>query len=179
MNQSNVRFVDLPNEILFIILKKLDNMDVLYSFLGVDNQRLDMIVQGKTFTETLNFVLTASLDDILSIADSILNRFCINILPRIGHNIKSLILESESIERVLLAADYPNLAELKLFNFKDKIASCYFTGKSSSVDLSIDFHRNVVYIAPYVIVFLFRSITISTYFSRTNYRSYSCIQKRY
>ncbi|CAF2337364.1 unnamed protein product [Rotaria sp. Silwood2] len=130
MNQSNVRFLDLPNEILIMILKKLDNINVLYSLLDVDNQRLDMIVQGKTFTETLNFVSTTSLDDIVSIADSMLDRFCINILPRIGHNIKSLILESESIERILLTADYPNLTELKLLNFKDQIASCYFTDQS-------------------------------------------------
>ncbi|CAF4029189.1 unnamed protein product [Rotaria sordida] len=102
-------------------------MDVLYSLLGVDNQRLDMIVQEKIFTETLNFVLTTSLDDILSIEDSMLDRFCTNILPRIDHNIKSLILESKSMERILLVTDYPNLAKLKIFNFIDKIASYYFT----------------------------------------------------
>ncbi|CAF2956719.1 unnamed protein product [Rotaria sp. Silwood2] len=106
-------------------------MEVLYSLLDVDNQRLDMIVQDKTFTKSLNFVLTPSTNDILSIADPILDRFCINILPRIGLNIKSLILESGSMERILLAADYPNLAELKLFNFNNKIASHYFTVKSS------------------------------------------------
>ncbi|CAF2954277.1 unnamed protein product, partial [Rotaria sp. Silwood2] len=71
-----------------------------------------------------------SINDILLIADPILDRFCINILPRIGLNIKSLILESESMERILLAADYPNLAELKLLNFNNKIASHYFTVKS-------------------------------------------------
>jgi hypothetical protein len=179
MNQSNVQFLDLPNEVLFIILKKLDNMDVLYSLLGVDNQRLDMIVQGKTFTETLNFVLTTSFDDILSIEASILDRFCANILPRIGQNIKSLILESKSMERILSVTDYPNLAELKIFNFMDKIASYYFTGKNSDADLRIGFDRNVEYIAQYLVAFLFRSISISTYFSRTNYGSHSCIQKRY
>jgi hypothetical protein len=130
MYRSNVRFLDLPNEILFIILKKLDNMDVLYSLLDVDNQRLNMVVQEKTFTNSLNFVLTTSTDDILSIADPIFDRFCINILPKIDHNVKSLILESESMERILRAADYPNLTELKLFNFRDKIASSYFTGKN-------------------------------------------------
>ncbi len=129
MNRSNVRFLDLPSEILFIILKKLDNMDVLYSLLGVDNERLDMIVQEKTFTQILNFVLTTSTDDILTIADPILNRFCINILPKIDQNIKSLILESESMKRILLAANYPNLTELKIFNFNEKIVSSYCTGK--------------------------------------------------
>ncbi|CAF3851792.1 unnamed protein product, partial [Rotaria sp. Silwood1] len=130
MDQSNVRFLDLPNEILVIILKKLDNMDVLYSLLDVDNQRLNMIVEEKTYTKSLNFVLTTSTDDILSIANPMLDRFCIKILPKIAHNVKSLILESESMERILRAANYPNLTELKLFNFRDKITSHYFTDES-------------------------------------------------
>ncbi len=58
-------------------------MDVLYSLLNVDNQRFDTIVQEKTFPNTLNFVLTTSTDDILSIVDSILDRFCNNTWPRI------------------------------------------------------------------------------------------------
>ena len=90
---------------------------------------LTYIIQENTFTNTLNFVLTTLTDDILSIADPILDRFCINILPKIHHNVKSLILDSLSMERILLAADYPNLTELKLFNFNDKIVSRYFTGK--------------------------------------------------
>jgi len=100
-----------------------------YSLLDVDNQRLDTIVPDKAFTKTLNFVLTTITDDFLSIPDSILNRYCINILPKIDHNVISLILESGSIERILVAADYPNLTELKLFNVNDYIVSRYFTGK--------------------------------------------------
>ncbi|CAF3252863.1 unnamed protein product [Rotaria socialis] len=126
MNWSNINFLDLPNEILFIILKKLDNMDVLYSLLNVDNQRLDMIVQEKMFTENLNFIITTSTGEIFPIADHKMDRFCKNILPRINNNIKSLILESGSMERILLAANYANLTEIKLFNFTDKIFSRYF-----------------------------------------------------
>jgi hypothetical protein len=129
MNQSNVGLLDLPNEILLIILKKLDNMDVLYSLLDVDNQRLDIIAQENIFTNTLNFVLTTFTNDISSISDTIVDRFCKDILPRIHHNVKSLIVDSVSLERILLAADYPNLTELKFFNFNGKIASRYFTGK--------------------------------------------------
>ncbi|CAF3046752.1 unnamed protein product [Rotaria sp. Silwood2] len=111
MHHSSVTFLDLPNEILLII-----NMDVLYSLLDVDNQRLDTIILHKAFTKTLNFVLTTATDDALPISVSILNRYCINILPKIHHNVTSLMLESESMERILLAADYPNLTEHKLFN---------------------------------------------------------------
>ena len=129
MNQSNFHLLDLPNEILLIILKKLDNMDVLYSLLDVDNQRLDILAQENIFTNTLNFVSTTLTDDIFSLTDRIVDRFCINILPRIHHNVKSLTLNSISMEHILLAGDYPNLTQLKLFNFNGKIVSRYFTGE--------------------------------------------------
>ncbi|CAF1534006.1 unnamed protein product [Rotaria magnacalcarata] len=106
-------------------------MDVLYSLLNVDNQRLDMVVQEEMFTENLNFVITTSTDEIFPIADHKMDRFCRNILPIINNNVKSLILESGSMERILLAANYPNLTEIKLFNFTDKIFSRYFKVKSS------------------------------------------------
>ncbi|CAF1307846.1 unnamed protein product [Rotaria sordida] len=105
-------------------------MDVLYSLLGVDNQRVDTILQENIFTTTLNFVLTTLTDDIFLIAVPILYRFCINILPRIHYNVKSLILDSISMEKILLAGNYPNLTQLKFFNFNGKIVSCYFTGQS-------------------------------------------------
>jgi len=129
MNPHNVHLLDLPNEILFFILRKLDNIHVLYSLLDINNQRLDIIVQQKTFTNNLNFVSISADDDISSISDPILDRFCSDILPRIHLNVKSLILESTSMERIFLAANYPNLTELKLFNFNHEIVSRYFTSK--------------------------------------------------
>jgi hypothetical protein len=130
MTQSKVSFLDLPYEILLMIFKELKNIDVLYSLLGVDNQRLDMIVQEQTFTTALKLVATTSTGNVVWMTDTILDRFCTKILPRIDHNIKSLILESRSMERILLAAEYPNLTELKLFNINHLFVSCYFTGKT-------------------------------------------------
>ncbi|CAF4552249.1 unnamed protein product [Rotaria socialis] len=121
MNRSNVHLLDLPNEILLTILRKLNNIDVLYSLLDINNGRLDIIAQEKTFTNILNFV---HIDEI-----SLIDRFCMYILPRINHNIKYFILEPNFMERILLAAVYPNLTELKLLNFEQQIASKYFTGK--------------------------------------------------
>jgi hypothetical protein len=42
MNNSIVNIVDLPDEILLTIFKKLDNLDVLYSLVGV-NTELDYL----------------------------------------------------------------------------------------------------------------------------------------
>src|SRR5271163_4745233 len=96
MNQFNIQLLDLPNEILFFILKKLENVDVLYSLLGINNQRLDIIAQEPIFSKTLNFVSASQTsDEISSISGSILDRFCIDILPKIEENVKSLIFESD------------------------------------------------------------------------------------
>ncbi len=130
MHQHNVHLLDLPNEILFLILRKLGNVDVLYSLLGINNQRLEIIAQQQIFTNILNFVrISQSTDEISSISASILDRFCISILPRIHINVKSLILESVSMERILRVANYPNLTEFKIFNFNQTIVSRYFIGK--------------------------------------------------
>ncbi|CAF4308093.1 unnamed protein product, partial [Rotaria sordida] len=122
MNQHNVRLLDLPNEILFLILKKLDNIDVLYSLLDINNQRLNIIAQEQNFTNILNFVpISQSTDEISSISDAILNRFCIDILPRIHKNVKSLSIESIYLGYIFGAGHYPNLTELKLFNFNKNL----------------------------------------------------------
>jgi len=121
MSRSNVNLLDLPNEVLPIILRKLSNIDVLYSLLDINNGRLDILVQEKTFSNILNFV---SIDNI-----SLLDRFSTDILTRIHHNVKYFILEPVFMERILPATVYPNLTELKLFNFDQQIALKYFTGK--------------------------------------------------
>jgi hypothetical protein len=69
MNRSKVHLLDLPDEILLMILKKLNNVDVLYSLLDINNGRLNIVAQENTFTNILKFV---SIDDILYSIDSAL-----------------------------------------------------------------------------------------------------------
>ncbi len=90
-------------------------------------QRLDIIAQEQIFSNTLNFVSKSqSIDEV---SGSILDRFCVDILPRTHKNVKSLILESASMECILRASNYPNLTELQIFNFNKAIISRYFMGK--------------------------------------------------
>ena len=60
---------------------------------------------------------------------SILDRFCNSILPRLDFNVKCLIVEPASMERILLAGHYPNLVELKLFRFQRDNSLDYLTSK--------------------------------------------------
>jgi hypothetical protein len=58
MNPSYIRLNDLPNEILMIILKKLSNIEVLYSLIGVD-KRLNKIAHESIFTNRLDLLSTS------------------------------------------------------------------------------------------------------------------------
>ena len=121
MNRHGAHLLDLPNEILLIILRKLNNLDVLYSLFDINNERLDVLVQEKIFSNTLDF---GSIDN-----HSPIDRFCVDILPRIRDNVKYFILKPALMERILLATDYPNLTRLKIVNFKQETVLHYLTSK--------------------------------------------------
>ncbi|CAF3643138.1 unnamed protein product [Rotaria socialis] len=102
MSRSNVHLLDLPNEVLLIVLRKLNNI-------------------------------------------SLIDRFCIDILPRIHHTVKYILLEPVSMECILLATVYPNLTERKLFNFEQQIVSKYFTDESSLRSISQQRLANLIF----------------------------------
>ncbi|CAF4543650.1 unnamed protein product [Rotaria sp. Silwood2] len=98
------------------------------------NTRLDQIIRDPIFTRRLTLLRWSPTDFIYSLDNTILDRFCLQIIPQICHKIKWLNLESSSIERVLLAADYPNLYGLSLHNVEDKTAINIFKSKKFAFD---------------------------------------------
>ncbi|CAF4160796.1 unnamed protein product, partial [Rotaria sordida] len=139
MEHSIVQLMDLPNELIMIILNKLDNSEVLYSLMDV-NTRLNQIVHDPTFTTKITLTKSDNLTTVLP--DIMLDRFCLQILPKICRSIKWLNLESSSMERILLAADYPNLRQLDIF-INDQKCFLYLNEPCSSfsstlVELYID-----------------------------------------
>ncbi|CAF1370362.1 unnamed protein product [Rotaria sordida] len=129
MKYSCVELNDLPDEILLIIFKKLDNLEALYSCQGI-NERLNKIIYDPIFTSRLSF-LKWSFNKCINkfSSDMILNKFCLQILPKIHTKIKWLDLESETMKNILHATDCPNLYTLGLYNIEEETAKCLFTGK--------------------------------------------------
>ncbi|CAF5124585.1 unnamed protein product, partial [Rotaria sp. Silwood1] len=127
MNYSTVNIVDLCDDILLVILNKLNNIDVLYSLIGV-NRKLDRLAQDITFTQSIDLVEISSNEENNSKKKSILDRFCIDIIPRIQHNIESLTLDPLLIDRVLYIGNYSNLHKLTLVNLQLEVASRIFNG---------------------------------------------------
>ncbi|CAF3573254.1 unnamed protein product [Rotaria socialis] len=62
-----------------------------------------------------------------SLPDSLLDRFCFHILPKIRANTECLAVEPLSIERILYAGEDPHLRKLSLVNFDLQSALYYFS----------------------------------------------------
>jgi hypothetical protein len=129
MNNRTIDLLDLPDEILLIIFNKLGSIDVLYSLLN-STQRLDQIARSIDYTKSINFSIELSDDQFSTIDPGKLHRFCAEILPQIHHHIQAMTLETASIERILLAAEFPNLNTIVLVGFSPDVLLRYFAGKS-------------------------------------------------
>ncbi|CAF1576800.1 unnamed protein product [Rotaria magnacalcarata] len=108
MEGLSAKLNDLRDEIL-LISKKLNNVEVLYSFIGVNK-----LVRDSIFTNHLTMTRCSS--------NGSFDRFCSQILPSIHHKIKWLDIESSFMEDVLLCTSYPYLCGLGLHNFDKDIA---------------------------------------------------------
>ncbi|CAF1380874.1 unnamed protein product [Rotaria sp. Silwood1] len=128
MEHSCVQLNDLPDEVLLIIFKKLNNVKVLYSLMGI-NKRLDKILHDSIFTTNLTLLKYLLYDSIYSLSNSMLDRYCVEILPKVNNKIKWLNLESSSMKRILLSAKYPNLFGLGIYNIEKETTLRLFTGK--------------------------------------------------
>jgi hypothetical protein len=130
MNHSSAQLMQLPDELLLIILKKLDNVDVLLSLTG-SNPRFDRIICDPCFTTEIDFIRLSD-DERCAEMNTFIDRFCSDILPRIHHQIKWLKVQSTSMERLLLAADYSNLSQLDIF-IPHGEPFLYFNGESTLI----------------------------------------------
>jgi hypothetical protein len=72
--------MDFPDEILLNISNKLNKIDVLFSFIGV-NKRLDKLARDFVYTRSVELIKEDGTDKNYSLPDMILNRFCLHILP--------------------------------------------------------------------------------------------------
>jgi hypothetical protein len=133
MNKSNNNhhyILDLPDEILFIILKKLNMVDVLSSLVDVNRRFHRLAIDSlyvRYFDMTDMMIINSLCNKTSSIDTQILSRICKKILPRIHHQIHELIVEQYSMKQIL-AVNYPQLYSLSLINFEEGILYQYLTG---------------------------------------------------
>jgi len=123
--------LDLPDEILFIIFKKLNTIDVFYSF-GNVNRRFNRLTLDSLYIRHLEMTTLRSIkseyDQISPIDTQVLSEICVKIVPRIHHQVHKLTLQQDSIQQILHAANFPQLYSLSLINFHEEILNQYLKG---------------------------------------------------
>jgi hypothetical protein len=126
-NYSNL--YDLPNEIWFIIIKKLNIFDVLNLFTNT-NERFTQLILDPLYIRNLDttvMTMNSFNDPTFSVHEQVLSSLCENILPKIHDQVKILVIEQHSIERIL-TFNYSQLHSLTLVNFKEDILYQYLKG---------------------------------------------------
>lgn len=168
MSHIASQLLSFPDELLLMIFKQLDNIDVLYSLMGLD-KHLDAIIRDPCFTTVLT--LMKSNDDIERDQNEIfLDRFCFDIIPKIHHLIEWLKLDSTTMERILQVADYPNLWQLDIFIAnEDPILN--FNGELNFVSSSEDFRPGLIVMRDYRCTVIQRCVLSSLCFTRSSQRS--------
>jgi hypothetical protein len=130
-NNDHHNILDLPDEILFIIFKKLNTIDVFYSF-GDVNRRFHRLVLDSLYIRHLEITtlrnIKSEYDQISSIDAQILSEICVKIVPQIHHQVHKLTVQQDSIQQILHAANYPQLYSLSLVNFQEEILYQYLKG---------------------------------------------------
>ncbi|CAF3535389.1 unnamed protein product [Rotaria socialis] len=158
MDISNVSILDLPDEILLTIFKKLNNIDLLYSLMGI-SQKLDRFACDFYFTKDVDLTTVSSNDTSNSRLNVMVDRFCTYILPRIHNNVACLSVQASLFQRILHSSNYPNLRKLTLINLDIDTASHMFN--STFVNF---FDRQVVVEQLFSFVyFLEKSLFIRSY----------------
>ncbi|CAF1219733.1 unnamed protein product [Rotaria sordida] len=133
MEYSCVQLNDLLDEILIYIFKKLNNVTILYSLMGI-NKRLDRILHDSIFTSNLTLLNYLSYNSISSLSKPILDRYCFEILPKINNKINWLNLELSSMKRIL-SVNYPNLFGLGIYNIEKETALRLFTDQTCLIEI--------------------------------------------
>ncbi|CAF3297351.1 unnamed protein product [Rotaria sp. Silwood2] len=130
LNNDDVSILDLPDEILFMIFKKLNSTDVLYSLVDI-NKQFDRLAFDSLYVRDLDMTdlmtINSLYDQTSSINTKILSKIYEKILPRIHHQVHKLTIEQYSMKNILLAGIYPKLYYLSLINFEEEILYQYLT----------------------------------------------------
>ncbi|CAF3237710.1 unnamed protein product [Rotaria socialis] len=132
MKDFCVQLMNLPDEILLMIFKKANRVEILNSMVGI-NKRIDKILCDPTITGRLTLMRNSANGHIHPLDNVILDRFCSQTLPQIHHHIQWLNLESLTMERILGAAEYPNLCRLGLHRIDYKTMQRLFNDNTDFV----------------------------------------------
>ena len=120
--QQPLNLLDLPDEILLMILNHLTMLDAIHSLVDT-NPRLNRLALDYSCTRHLD------LSGSSTVKTQTLMQICEKILPNIHGQIHQLTVEQDSMRQILSAADYLQLSSLRLRQFDEEILYQSLTGR--------------------------------------------------
>ena len=87
MEPSFVELNSLPDELLAMIFKKFNSIDIYYSSINI-NMRINKIIYDQIFTTHLTLLQWSADDLIYPIDNAVVDQFCSQMLSKISHQIK-------------------------------------------------------------------------------------------
>ncbi|UJR17896.1 hypothetical protein I4U23_004795 [Adineta vaga] len=132
-----MNILDLPNELLIIIFKKLNTTDALYSLVDV-NERLSDIVLDSLHIRRLDaarMLRGSHFDPNIPMNQEMLSKICEKILSQLHLQLNELVVEQYSFKTILLSNIYPKLFSLSFANFQEKILLQYLREDSNLREL--------------------------------------------
>jgi hypothetical protein len=113
LTKNDINIMDLPDEMLLMIVNRLNNIDILYSLVDV-NQRFNRLTFNSLYFHDLDFTTVSMFDPNSHEYSELINRIFKNLLPRIHHQVTKLTLDHISMEHVLYTFNFPYLSSLTL-----------------------------------------------------------------
>ena len=119
--------MNLPDELILAICSRMDTIEVLFSFIGV-NERFNRLARDPIFTQSIELIERNGGDRTCLLPNLVLDRFCQQILPEIHTLVESLAVESSVAELCLSVGHYSKLRTLALTDIDESFAARHFTG---------------------------------------------------
>jgi len=125
-NTNDINILDLPDEMLLIILSKLDMVDVFYSIVDL-NKRFNQLVLDPLYIHHLDLTVKTSLDHNSPVDNQVFDQIRTKVLPRIHDKVNKITVTSPSMEFIFNTVDYPQLHSLSLVDFQQETLLQYLT----------------------------------------------------
>ncbi|CAF4281385.1 unnamed protein product [Rotaria sp. Silwood2] len=125
-NNNDINILDLPDEMLLIILSKLDMVDVFYSLVDL-NKRFNQLVLDPLYIHHLDLTVKKSLDHNFPVDNQVFDQIRTKVLPRIHHKVNKITVTSPFMEFIFNTVDYPQLHSLSLVSFQQETLLQYLT----------------------------------------------------
>ncbi|CAF1285114.1 unnamed protein product [Rotaria sp. Silwood1] len=123
---NDINILDLPDEMLLIILSKMDMVDIFYSLVDL-NKRFNQLVFDPLYIHHLDLRSKTFKNHNSSVDNQVFDQIRTKVLPRIHYKVNKITVTLPFMEFIFNTVDYPQLHSLSIVNFQQETLLQYLT----------------------------------------------------